>query len=126
MLTAWTAIGVGEVVALYLLYVYRIRIESAIGTGVAVLALNSIAGLLFHSHIGGIPWEYLIFTVPGVLVGGFFGARLGRALEVVVTEKQNKGMTALCATPNHQSPLKWLFASIIIIDGTAMLLHGYL
>ncbi len=60
MVTAWTAIGIGEVVALYLLFVYRIRIDVAIGTGVAVLAIDSIIGLLFHTHIGGIVWEYLV------------------------------------------------------------------
>ena len=124
LLTAWTAIGIGEVVALFLLFVYRIRIESAIGTGVAMLALDSVAGLIFHTQIGGIVWEYLIFTIPGVLVGGAFGARLGRAIEAIINEKQQT--MSLCATPNHQSPLKWLFAVIIAIDGMAMLLQNHI
>jgi uncharacterized membrane protein YfcA len=126
VVTAWTAIGIGEVVALYLLFVYKIRIESAIGTGVAVLALDSIAGLAFHTQIGGIAWEYLIFTIPGVLIGGAFGARLGKALELMGSERHQRQSQALNADPKHHSPLKWLFAAIIALDGTAMLLQTYM
>lgn len=128
VLTAWTAIGIGEVVALYLLFVYRIRIESAIGTGVAVLAIDSIAGLAFHTEIGGIPWEYLIFTIPGVLVGGSFGARFGKAIESAVHAKQQAKSSdkSLEMVHEYHSPLKWLFAAIIAIDGTAMLLQNYI
>lgn len=123
MVTAWTAIGIGEVVALYLLFVYRIRIEAAIGTGVAALAIDSILGFAFHSQVGGIVYEYLIFTAPGVMLGGFFGARLGRMVEEAMhVRRQERSDTVLT---NH-SPLKWLFAIVILIDGLAMLGQAYL
>lgn len=112
LFTAWTAIGVGEFIALYLLLVYRVRIEQCIATGVAVLALTSIAGLVFHSHLGGIPWHLVLFTVPGVLLGGFCGATLGRKLE-------------RRASHLNFSPLKCLFAIIILIDAIMILFFAY-
>ncbi len=33
-IASWTAIGVGELIALYLLFIYRTSIETAIATGV--------------------------------------------------------------------------------------------
>ncbi|MEW8026939.1 MAG: sulfite exporter TauE/SafE family protein [Candidatus Thiodiazotropha sp.] len=122
LVTAWTAIGIGEVVALYLLFIYRVRIDSAIGTGVAVLAFNSLVGLFFHIHLGGIPWEYLIFTAPGVIIGGYFGANIGRRLE-------SRGNTVSSLdypiVKRKISPLKLLFASVILVDCVVMLAQTY-
>ena len=47
LVTGWTAIGVGEVVALYLLFFYRLRLDIAIGTGVAVWRLVQSPVLYF-------------------------------------------------------------------------------
>lgn len=122
MITAWTAIGVGEVVALYLLFAYRIRIDAAIGTGVAVLAVDSLAGLLFHSHLGGITWEYLVFTAPGVALGGYCGARFGRNIE---NRKNFRTDTGRLDSSKRQSPLKWLFGTVIFVDSMVMLAQQY-
>lgn len=122
IVTAWTAIGIGEVVALYLLFVYRIRIEAAIGTGVAALALDSIAGFIFHTSLGGVIWEYLAFTVPGVILGGFFGARLARIVEEMTHLRRSQRSDTVLT--NH-SPLKWLLAGVILVDGAAMLVQSY-
>jgi len=123
MVTAWTAVCIGEAVALYMLLVYRIRTETAIGTGVAALAIDSIIGLVFHTQIGAIEWEFLAFTVPGVILGGFFGARMGKIVEerVRIQHAQQPESDEI-----HHSPLKWLFAVVILIDGLAMLVHTYL
>jgi uncharacterized membrane protein YfcA len=122
IITAWTAIGVGEIVALYLLFIYGVRIETAIGTGVAILAVSSIAGLFFHTSLGGIRWDFLAFTVPGVLLGGFAGARMGRHVEQSLFQL-NSGQSE---SARLTSPLKWVFSIIILVDGTAILLHYYL
>jgi uncharacterized membrane protein YfcA len=117
VVTAWVSIGIGEVVALYLLFVYRIRIEGAIATGVAVLAFDSALGLAFHAGLGGLPWEYLVFTAPGCVIGGRYGARLGRWVE-------GRGNPATGeAPPNHASPLKWIFVAVCAVDGLGMLLQ---
>jgi len=115
LITGWTAIGVGEVVALYLLFVYRLKVDVAIATGVAVLAVSSIAGFLFHTILGGIPWYLLAFTVPGVILGGCFGAKLAIYLEgrVPVSNRED-------AVP--ASPLKLFFAAVILLDCLAILI----
>jgi len=114
LITGWTAIGVGEVVVLYLLFVYKLKIDVAIATGVAVLAVSSIAGFLFHIILGGIPWYLLAFTVPGVILGGYFGAKLAIYLEsgVQVSNRED-------AVP--ASPLKLFFAGVILLDCLAIL-----
>lgn len=108
LITGWTAIGVGEVVALYLLFVYRLNVDVAIGTGVAVLAASSVAGFVFHIILGGIPWELLIFTVPGVILGGRYGAKLAKNLESKAGDTKGSIKTT--------SPLKLFFATVILID----------
>ena len=115
LVTGWTAIGVGEVIALYLLFVYRLKIEVAIATGVAVLAASSVAGLVFHSILGGIPWELLMFTIPGVLIGGRVGARIAKALESNQEPDIDK-------QANTISPLKRVFAAVILLNCLAIFL----
>ena len=126
LVTAWTAIGVGEFVALYLMFVYRIRIETAIGTGVAILAIDSIAGLIFHTSLGGIHWDLLVFTVPGVILGGFWGARTGRYIEQRIIQKKQLDESSHKEELAYQSPLKWTFAIIILVDGLSILTHSLL
>ncbi|MDG1485948.1 MAG: sulfite exporter TauE/SafE family protein [Porticoccaceae bacterium] len=115
LVTGWTAIGVGEVIALYLLFIYRLKIEVAIATGVAVLAASSVAGLVFHSNLGGIPWELLLFTIPGVLVGGRAGAKIAKALESNQEPDADK-------QKNTMSPLKRVFAAVILLNCLAIFL----
>ena len=109
LITGWTAIGVGEVVALYLLFFYRLRLDIAIGTGVAVLAVCSIAGLMFHLDLGGIPLELIAFTVPGVILGGRYGAKFAKYIEANVNQSTNQKII-------KKSPLKLMFAVVILID----------
>lgn len=119
LITGWTAIGVGEVVALYLLFFYRLRLDIAIGTGVAVLAVSSIAGLIFHLHLGGIPWELLAFTVPGVILGGRYGAKMAKHIEAEVKQSANRNII-------KKSPLKLIFAVVILLDCIVILLSELL
>lgn len=119
LITAWTAIGVGEVVALYLLFFYRLRLDIAIGTGVAVLAVSSIAGFIFHTDLGGIPWDLLLFTVPGVILGGRYGVKVAKYLESNVSQSSSDQLL-------KKSPLKLIFAVVILIDCIVILLSEFL
>jgi uncharacterized membrane protein YfcA len=119
MVTAWTAIGVGEFAAVYLLFVYGIRIEVSIATGVAILALDSVLGLAMHAYLGGIPWEFVMFTAPGVLVGGYTGARVGRYLE------QRAFIRDRPLGDYQYSPLKTIFLIIIFVDSVSILGNHY-
>ncbi|NQY74638.1 MAG: sulfite exporter TauE/SafE family protein, partial [Candidatus Margulisbacteria bacterium] len=102
----------------YMLFVFKVRMDISVATGVAILALNSIVGFLFHSHLGGIGWEFLAFTAPGVLLGGFIGARSGRYIERRFSERgsENQG----------HSRLKLFFSIVILVDGVSILLYSYL
>ena len=115
LVTGWTAIGVGEVVALYLLFFYRLRLDKAIGTGVAVLAVSSIAGFVFHADLGGIPWELLMFTVPGVILGGRYGVIAAKYLESTLGQSSSDQLF-------KKSPLKFIFAMVILVDCMVILL----
>jgi len=119
LMTGWTAIGVGEVVALYLLFFYRLKLDIAIGTGVAVLAVSSIAGFLFHINSGGIPWDLLLFTVPGVILGARYGVKAAKRLEARFQGSQNELAV-------KKSPLKLIFAIVIFIDCLVILLSDLL
>jgi uncharacterized membrane protein YfcA len=118
LVTGWTAIGVGEVVALYLLFFYRLRLDKAIGTGVAVLAVSSIAGFIFHSNLGGIPLELLIYTVPGVILGGRYGVKVAKYIESNIKQSGSKKLF-------QKSPLKLIFAAVILIDCMVILLSEF-
>jgi len=119
LITGWTAIGVGEVVALYLLFLYRLKLDIAIGTGVAVLAVSSIAGFIFHIGLSGIPWDLLVFTVPGVILGGRYGVKMAKHLEASVRHSSSENML-------KKSPLKLTFAVVILLDCIVILLSELL
>ena len=119
LLTGWTAIGVGEVVALYLLFFYRLRLDIAIGTGVAVLAVSSIAGFILHADLGGIPWDLLVFTVPGVILGGRYGVKTAKFLESNVVQSNSEKWY-------RTSPLKLIFSLVILVDCIVILLLEFL
>jgi uncharacterized membrane protein YfcA len=124
LVTAWVSLGIGEVVALWLLFRHRVRVEKAIGTGVAALAVCSIVGLALHGtrSFASYPWEYLAFTTPGVLLGGFSGARAGRWIEARAAARRERG----AASSTSPSPLKLVFVVVVLIDGLVMLAHVHL
>ena len=115
VINAWVAIAVGEAVVLWLLFVDKVRMEKAVATGVAALAICSIVGFAFHAVLGGILWNMLIFTAPGVIIGGYTGAKLGRYLEQYVLEKKQKKAFKF-------SPLKVIFTLVLFVDGIVILL----
>lgn len=119
LITAWISIGIGEVVAMWLLFQARHNIASSVATGVAVLAYCSVLGFIFHNFIGGIAWHYLIFTSVGVILGGRVGAKLGTRIS---TPKLRNNLAASKKT--NQAPgksLKLLVAFVILLDGIVVL-----
>lgn len=137
LITAWAAIAAGEFIALYLLLCYRLSFVRAVATGVAVLAACSLVGFVCHVELGGIPWVYLLFTVPGVLVGGALGAVIGRRasssykkeqplrpkIAVVGHSRLPSAVTNILVTEG--AALKCLFSIVVLLDGAGILLHHY-
>jgi hypothetical protein len=70
--TALTAIGIGEVVALYLLFAYRVRIDAAIGTRVVTGNVKMTHPSLYSTSCNDIG-----APAPGVALSGYRGARFG-------------------------------------------------
>lgn len=118
IINAWVSIGIGEVMALWLMLGHRIRVPHAIATGVATLSICSLLGLAFHAHLGGIPWTLLAFTAPGCLLGGRYGAQLGRLVEEYF-DRRRQGRSGWLNT--HFSPVKAFFATVVLADGTMIL-----
>ncbi|WCN11180.1 sulfite exporter TauE/SafE family protein [Marinomonas mediterranea] len=118
LITAWTSIGIGEVVALWLLFRAKQSIVKSVATGVAVLAICSISGLLFHIYEGGIVWEYLIFTAPGVLLGGRAGALLGKRMAGVKKQQEPH-----IHNDNKGFGLKLFVALVIFADGIVVIFN---
>ncbi|SRR5579883_1415691 len=104
LITGWVAIGEGEVIAAFLMLVYRFNASGGIGLGVVLLSVNSIYLALLHTFfLGGIPWEIAVFTVLGCV----YGARLAPYLSQWISPQI----------------LKIGFAIIAMIDGLIFLLQ---
>ncbi len=104
VITGWVAIGVGEVIAAFLMLIYSLKPERSIGLGVVLLAVNSVFLLAIHGvFLGGIPWELAIFT----MLGTGFGGRLGPYVSQWIGQRR----------------LKLGFALIAIVDGLIFVLQ---
>lgn len=113
LITAWISIGIGEIVALWMIFRWQFSVGQSVATGVATLAFCSIVGFAIHTVLGGIPWEYLVFTVPGVIIGGATGALLGKVLS---------HETGASRKPDGFK-LKLIMAAVISLHGISVLSH---
>lgn len=81
LITAWVAIGVGELLAAALIVASRLEPQRAIGFGVVLLACCSVVlGALHAFVLGGVPWDLVAFLVPGVVIGARCGPAVAEAL----------------------------------------------
>lgn len=79
ILTGWVAIGIGEIVAAFLMLAYGIKAERGIGLGVLLLSITSIFLTLIHQFmLDGIPWEIALFIGFGCVFGGRLGPYLSQ------------------------------------------------
>jgi uncharacterized membrane protein YfcA len=94
-ITAWLSIGVGEILAIYLL-VLRFRVDLAVAVAVCVTSITVISGVPFYFGKSVIILEVLVFAAPGALIGGtlakhlaiYLGAKrlkLGMAAWIILT-----------------------------------------
>ncbi len=98
LLTAWVAIGIGEVLAAFLIVFCHQRTERAVGLGVLLLAGTCIVLAVLHAFwLGGVLWDWVVFLVLGVV----FGGRLGPYLAQWISPRA----------------LKLFFAAVAILDG---------
>mmetsp|Transcript_3716 Transcript_3716/g.6535 ORF Transcript_3716/g.6535 Transcript_3716/m.6535 type:complete len:189 (-) Transcript_3716:239-805(-) len=78
-ITGVAGVGVGEVVVPQLVQKSRVPVPVASGTSVLVVFLNAlvaatvqVSGLVAASSspAAAVPWELVVYTAPGVLIGG--------------------------------------------------------
>jgi len=105
IITGWVAIGEGEIVAAFCMLAFHLNANRALGLGVVLLAINSIFLALLHSFVfGGVPWQWAIFTMLGVLWGGRLGPFLGQWFSMHTAKK--------------------FFAVVAVLDGLLILLQA--
>ena len=69
-ITAWLSVGVGELVAVYLI-VRGFSVAMSIATAVILSAFSVWAGVIYHVVIAySVVWEVVLFAGAGAIVGG--------------------------------------------------------
>lgn len=75
-LTAWLSVGVGELMALYLI-IRRFDVTLAIATAVIVSMLTVWAGAIKHVWLDNqVYWAVVLFAGPGAVIGGILAKQL--------------------------------------------------
>lgn len=100
-ITAWLSIGVGELVAVYLI-MRGFNVTLAIACAVIVSAFSVWAGVVFHLvETHAVYWPVVLFAGAGAIIGGILAKRV-----------------VLKFSPKH---LKMFFASWILLMGLSTL-----
>jgi uncharacterized membrane protein YfcA len=76
ILTAWMSVGVGELLAIYLI-LRRFDISMAVAAAVIVSAITIWSGIAQHTVVGfSVYWQVVIFAGPGAILGGMMAKTL--------------------------------------------------
>jgi len=78
-ITAWLSVGVGELVAVYLIAL-RFRVNHAVALAVCVSSVTVLTGLPHYFGTGSIMTGVVAFAAPGALIGGTLAKRLAVSL----------------------------------------------
>lgn len=70
VITAFFSVGVGELVAVYLI-LRKFPTVASIAAAVIISAITVIVGISFHIWSGNIVWPVALTAIPGAMVGGF-------------------------------------------------------
>lgn len=93
-LTGMLGVGIGEVVMPQLVKKVGIPVGVAAGSSVTVVivtvmsaSFTHIAALMAEGGVNAVPWNLVMYTVPGVLIGGQIGPRLQGKVPAIVMER---------------------------------------
>ncbi len=81
MITAWLSVGVGEIIAFYLIF-RGYRVTLAIAVAVVLSAGTVWSGIGYHIYENNIYWNVLYFAGPGAVIGGVLAKRLATSIPV--------------------------------------------
>ncbi|GAB4230042.1 MAG: hypothetical protein Kow0032_11660 [Methyloligellaceae bacterium] len=79
VITAFFSVGVGELVAVYLI-LRKFPTVAAVALAVVISAVTVIAGVWIHIIENNIIWPIALMAVPGAMVGGFIARLFALAL----------------------------------------------
>lgn len=75
-LTAWLSVGVGELLAIYLI-LRRFDTTMAVASAVVVSAITVWSAIWQHTFINNeVYWQVVLFAGPGAIIGGIFAKTL--------------------------------------------------
>jgi len=93
-LTGLLGVGIGEVIVSQLVKRNRVPVEIAAATSVftvivtiASASFTQVTALTAAGGINAIPWNLVVYAVPGVIIGGQIGPRLQGAIAQRTMEK---------------------------------------
>lgn len=76
VITAWLSVGVGELLAIYLI-LRRFDVTMAVAAAVVVSAITVWAGIAKHTLVEfNVYWQVVVFAGPGAVIGGVFAKTL--------------------------------------------------
>lgn len=81
ILTAWLSVGVGEIIAFYLIF-RGYRVTLAISVAVVLSAGAVWSGIGYHIYENNIYWSVLYFAGPGAVIGGILAKKLATSIPV--------------------------------------------
>jgi uncharacterized membrane protein YfcA len=79
-ITGLISAGLPEIVTTQLIVRCRVPPRVAVATSVFVLGVTAIAGAVVHALTATPVWYVVAWSIPGVLVGGTIGTRVGKYL----------------------------------------------
>jgi len=81
-ITAWLSVGVGEIMAIYLI-LRRYNAIMAVASAVVVTAVTVLCGIVEHLMIHpDVYWQVVLFAGPGAIFGAILARRLASRLPV--------------------------------------------
>lgn len=86
-LTGMISAGLPEISTTQLIIRCKIAPRVAVATAVFTLAITALAGATVHALSATPAWHVVQWSIPGVLVGSFFGSRVGKHLPAALMEK---------------------------------------
>ena len=82
-ITGLMSVGIGEVVMTQLIRNFRVPVPVAAATSVLIVTLTimlasftHVLSLISEGGLGAIPWNLVMYTIPGVIIGGQVGTKL--------------------------------------------------
>jgi uncharacterized protein len=98
-LSGMLSTGLGEIELPQLVGICRLPLPVAAGTsilivtaGVAAGSVTHVARLLSEGGLSAVPWNLIVYTVPGALIGGQIGARLQGTVREATMERFMAGL----------------------------------